>query len=249
MRKPLIAGNWKMNKNNTETKEFFEELLKSALDSEVEALICPPTIDLYLTKQMLKDSEIKIGAQNMYHENQGAFTGETSPTMLVDLEIDYVILGHSERRSIYGETDDDINNKVKSAFKNNLNPILCVGESFAERESGSFQAVVKSQLSKSIDGLTNDEIEKLVIAYEPVWAIGTGSTASVEDASNMVKYIRKLIREMYGEIADKVRILYGGSVKPENIKNFMAEEDIDGALVGGASLQADSFTALVNYRS
>lgn len=248
MRKPLIAGNWKMNKTNTETEEFLNELLEMDLDSEVEALICPPTIDLYLTRSILKDSSIKLGAQNMHNENQGAFTGETSPIMLTNLGVDYVILGHSERRSLFGETDDFIATKLASAYSNDLLPILCVGESLEEREAGSFQAVVKSQVSKGINGIDKEGLENLVIAYEPVWAIGTGRTASIEDASNMAKYIRKLIHEMYGEISEKVRILYGGSVKPENIKEFMAEEDIDGALVGGASLDAKSFASLVNYR-
>lgn len=247
MRKALIVGNWKMNKTNTETENFLGDLLLLDLDPAVEVLVCPPSINLYLASTILKNSAIKLGGQNMHYEAEGAFTGETSPLMLKDIGVDYVILGHSERREIFGESDELIKEKVKAAFDNAICPILCVGESLDQRENGIYKEVIKEQISKGIEGLSQDQVESLVIAYEPIWAIGTGKTASVEDASEMAKYIRALIKETYGQAGDKMRILYGGSVKPENIKDFMTEDDIDGALVGGASLKADSFEALVNY--
>lgn len=248
MRKPIIAGNWKMNMDYNETEEFIRNLLSEDLDPRVEAVLCPPTINLDIASDLVKDSEIKIGAQNMFYEDSGAFTGETSPTMLKAIGIDYVILGHSERREYFCESDEAVNKKIMAAFNNNIRPIFCVGETFDERKEGRDRGVIKFQISKGVNGLNQDQIKNLVVAYEPVWAIGTGSTASAEDANSMVSYIRDLLREMYGSCAEETRILYGGSVNPGNIRDFMDQSDIDGALVGGASLKFDSFRDLVNFK-
>lgn len=248
MRQALIAGNWKMNMDLEETREFFNDLKEYDLDSEVEALICPPATSLYLAHKESEGTGVRIGGQNMYYEDSGAFTGEISPLMLKSVGADYVIIGHSERRTYFEEADDEINKKLMAALGHGITPILCVGETLEERKEGKDKGIIKSQISRGVNGLSNEEISRLVIAYEPIWAIGTGSTASSEDASTMIGYIRKLFKEMYGDCADKARILYGGSVKADNIRDFMAEEDIDGALVGGASLKAESFASLVNYR-
>lgn len=248
MRKPIIAGNWKMNKTVSESKELINEIKNIDLSKEVEPVVIVPFTSAYVAKELLKDTDIKVGVQNMYFEESGAFTGEISPLMLTDLEIDYVIIGHSERREIFKESDELLNKKVKSALEHNLKPILCCGETLAEREENRQEEKVKSQLEKNLDGVSIEDIEKIVIAYEPIWAIGTGKTASSDDAEEMCKFIRNLIKDMYSEEAsNKVRIQYGGSVKPNNIKEIMSKENIDGALIGGASLEADSFAALVNY--
>lgn len=248
MRKPIIAGNWKMNKTVSESKELINEIKNIDLSKDVEPVVIVPFTSAYVAKELLKDTDIKVGVQNMYFEESGAFTGEISPLMLTDLEIDYVIIGHSERREIFKESDELLNKKVKSALEHNLKPILCCGETLAEREENRQEEKVKSQLEKNLDGVSIEDIEKIVIAYEPIWAIGTGKTASSDDAEEMCKFIRNLIKDMYSEEAsNKVRIQYGGSVKPNNIKEIMSKENIDGALIGGASLEADSFAALVNY--
>lgn len=248
MRKPIIAGNWKMNKTVSESKELINEIKNIDLSKDVEPVVIVPFTSAYVAKELLKDTDIKVGVQNMYFEESGAFTGEISPLMLADLEIDYVIIGHSERREIFKESDELLNKKVKSALEHNLKPILCCGETLAEREENRQEEKVKSQLEKNLDGVSIEDIEKIVIAYEPIWAIGTGKTASSDDAEEMCKFIRNLIKDMYSEEAsNKVRIQYGGSVKPNNIKEIMYKENIDGALIGGASLEADSFAALVNY--
>lgn len=248
MRRPIIAGNWKMNNGVSEAKKLATEILELDLSKDVEAVLCTPAIDLYPVKELIKDSDIKLGAQNMYFEESGAYTGETSPLMLKDLGVDYVILGHSERREYFKECDETINKKVVSALKNDLQPILCVGETLEERESGSEKDKVKGQIEKNLSGLSPEDFDKVVIAYEPIWAIGTGKTASSDDAEEMCAYIRELVKEIFGqEAADKVRIQYGGSVKPENVKDIMSKENIDGALVGGASLEAKSFGDLVNF--
>lgn len=248
MRKPIIAGNWKMNKTVSESKELINEIKNIDLSKDVEPVVIVPFTSAYVAKELLKDTDIKVGVQNMYFEESGAFTGEISSLMLTDLEIDYVIIGHSERREIFKESDELLNKKVKSALEHNLKPILCCGETLAEREENRQEEKVKSQLEKNLDGVSIEDIEKIVIAYEPIWAIGTGKTASSDDAEEMCKFIRNLIKDMYSEEAsNKVRIQYGGSVKPNNIKEIMSKENIDGALIGGASLEADSFAALVNY--
>ena len=249
MRKPVIVGNWKMNMTVTEASKLLDEIKEKDLDSEVEAGVCTPAIDLVVASKALKDTDIKFGGENMYFEESGAFTGEISPLMLKDVEADYVILGHSERRDIFGEDDNLINKKVLSAFEHDLVPILCCGESLEEREANKQEDKVKAQLTADLEGVSEADIKDLVIAYEPVWAIGTGKTASAEDAEAMCKYIRDLVADLYSkEAADAVRIQYGGSVKPANVKELMAKENIDGALVGGASLKAEDFAALVNHR-
>ncbi|WP_394018330.1 triose-phosphate isomerase [Anaerococcus cruorum] len=249
MRKPVIVGNWKMNMTVSEAKNLLTELKEKDLDSEVEVGVCTPAIDLTVASDLLEGTDIGFGGQNMYFEESGAFTGEISPTMLKDIGAKYVILGHSERRDIFGEDDELINKKVLSALDHDLVPILCCGESLEEREANKQEEKVKSQLEADLKDVSEDDIKEVIIAYEPIWAIGTGKTASAEDADAMCGYIRNLIADLYSkEAADAVRIQYGGSVKPANVKELMAKENIDGALVGGASLKADDFEALVNHR-
>lgn len=249
MRKSLIAGNWKMNKTPYQAQMLARQIDSIQLDDAVEALICVPAIDLQAVNEVLDDSQLHLGAQNMYYEDHGAFTGEISASMLKDLQVEYVILGHSERRGIFGETDEMIQKKVEAALKAGIRPILCVGETLEEREAGKQEEKVQGQLLSALQGLSPKDLESLVIAYEPIWAIGTGKSASEEDAQEMANFIRQHVSSMLSKAAgDAVRILYGGSVKPENIKAIMAQEDIDGALVGGASLEAASFISLVNYR-
>ncbi len=249
MRKSLIAGNWKMNKTPYQAQMLARQIDSIQLDDAVEALICVPAIDLQAVNEVMDDSQLHLGAQNMYYEDHGAFTGEISASMLRDLQVEYVILGHSERRGIFGETDEMIQKKVEAALKAGIRPILCVGETLEEREAGKQEEKVQGQLLSALQGLSHKDLETLVIAYEPIWAIGTGKSASEEDAQEMANFIRQQVSSMLSKAAgDAVRILYGGSVKPENIKAIMAQEDIDGALVGGASLEAASFISLVNYR-
>ena len=250
MRKPVIVGNWKMNMTVSEAKNLLTELKEKDLDAEVEAGVCTPAIDLTVASNLLEGTDIGFGGQNMYFEESGAFTGEISPTMLKDIGAKYVILGHSERRDIFGEDDELINKKVLSALDHDLVPILCCGESLEEREANKQEEKVKSQLEADLKDVSEDDIKKVIIAYEPIWAIGTGKTASADDAESMGAFIRNLVAELYSkETADAVRIQYGGSVKPANVKELMAKENIDGALVGGASLKADDFEALVNHRN
>lgn len=248
MRKPIIAGNWKMNKTYSEAKELLKEIAALELNSEVEAVVCPPFTNLALAKELLKDTNVEVGAQNAYFENSGAFTGEVSPVFLKDLGIKYVILGHSERREYFGETDEDINKKIKAVLSEGLVPILCVGETLGEREAEKAQEKVETQLKADFEGLDASQFENIVIAYEPIWAIGTGKTASAEDAEEMCAFIRQHVENTFGkDAAEKVRIQYGGSVKPNNVKEIMSKENIDGALVGGASLEANSYSELVNF--
>ena len=249
MRKPVIVGNWKMNMTVSEAKSLLEEIKEKDLDQEVEAGVCAPAVDLPIAAELLEGTDINFGGENMYYEESGAFTGEISPLMLTDIGADYVILGHSERRDIFGEDDKLINEKVLSAFSHDLTPILCCGESLEEREANKQEEKVKAQLTADLADVGEEDIKKLIIAYEPIWAIGTGKTASAEDAEAMCAFIRNLIAELYSEdAAEAVRIQYGGSVKPANVKELMAKENIDGALVGGASLKADDFADLVNHR-
>lgn len=248
MRKPIIAGNWKMNNTPSDTKVFINSLKQKKLSEDVEKIIATPFTSLYLANELLNNTDIKLGAQNMYFEDRGAFTGEVSGQMLKDLNVSYVIIGHSERREIFNESDELLNKKVKAAISKELSPILCCGETIEEREAQKHQEKIKNQITKDLDGISEKDLDKLVIAYEPIWAIGTGKTASPEDAEEMCRYIREILEELYSKkLADNIRILYGGSVKPENVKEIMAKENVDGALVGGASLKVDSFTSLINY--
>lgn len=248
MRKPLIAGNWKMNKTIPEAIDLTKMLIPLVKDSQIEIAICPMSICLSEVKKAVNGTNIQVGAQNMYHKESGAYTGEISPISLRNLEIEFVILGHSERRQHFKETDEDINKKVKAALSFGLKPILCVGETLEEREAGKAFEVIKKQLLGCLQGLENENLEALVVAYEPVWAIGTGKTATKEDANEIIIYIRSLLAHKFGyTMADNIRILYGGSVKSSNIKELMSMSDIDGALVGGASLDAVEFSKIVNY--
>ena len=249
MRKPIIAGNWKMNKNRDEALQFIYAVKdKVASTDAVEAVICAPFPYLRcLVKR--QGNLIRIGAQNMHFESCGAYTGEIAPSMLKGIGVSYVILGHSERRELFNETDEIINKEVYEAFTHYIIPIICVGESLAQREDGSTNEVVKTQTIKALNGLTLEQVKQVVIAYEPIWAIGTGRTATAEQANETIGYIRSVIEGMYGkDVSDSVRIQYGGSVNPSNIKELMAQEHIDGALVGGASLDPYSFLELVNYQ-
>lgn len=249
MRKPIIAGNWKMNKTIAEALDIVKELrFKLTAVSDVDIVVCPPFLAVSAVYQFLKGSNIKVGAQNSYFEKKGAFTGEVSPLMLKETGCQYVILGHSERRQYFKETDEFINKKVKAALSEGLFPIVCVGESLEEREKNITNDVVKRQINGVLKNITDEDMLKVVIAYEPVWAIGTGKNATPQEAEEVHKLIRGLVSKLYNsEIAEGVRIQYGGSVKPDNISILMAQEDIDGALVGGASLEAESFVKLVKY--
>jgi len=247
MREPIIAGNWKMCKTVGEAVNFVREFTGLVAGvSGVEMVLCPPFTALAAVAELLAGTNIALGAQNMYWAGEGAFTGEIAPGMLKEIGCRYVILGHSERRQYFGETDETVNKKVHAALKHGLRPIVCVGERLEEREAGTTEAVVRSQVEGSLAGLTVEQAAGMVIAYEPVWAIGTGRTASAGDAQQVNAFIRGLLRDMFGDAAaEAVRIQYGGSVKPGNAAQLMAQPDIDGALVGGASLQADSFAEIV----
>lgn len=247
-RRIIIGGNWKMYKTPTEAFETASALRTTLGDvSAVDVVICPPAIDIPAVHQAIKGSDLKLGGQNLYWEEEGAFTGEISARMLVDAGCQYVILGHSERRHVFGETDSGINKKMKKALSSGLKPIFCVGEKLEEREAGSTQAVVGSQIKAGLAGVEFANPDDLVIAYEPVWAIGTGVNATPEQAEEVHHYIRDLLAELFGPaVAGKIRIQYGGSVKPENAKELLSKENIDGALVGGASLKPDSFAGIVN---
>ncbi|MED1862261.1 triose-phosphate isomerase [Fictibacillus nanhaiensis] len=247
MRKPIIAGNWKMNKTLTEARSFVEEVKGLVPSAEtVDSVICAPALFLDSLADESEGTPLAIGAQNMHFEESGAFTGEISPVMLKDLNVQYVILGHSERRELFGETDELVNQKTHAAFKHGLTPIVCVGETLEQREADKTKDVVKAQTEKGLSGLTDEQMKQTVIAYEPVWAIGTGKTASSEDANEVCAYIRSVVADQFSQdVADAVRIQYGGSVKPDNIKELMGMSDIDGALVGGASLEPKSYLQLL----
>ena len=248
MRRPIIAGNWKMHYTVDEAVKVAKELKGMVKGASADVVICAPFIQLPALVAELKGSNVKVGAQNMHFEEKGAYTGEISPGMLEALGVDYVVIGHSERRQYFNETDADINKKLKKAFKHSLTPILCVGESLEQREAGTTEAVIKAQVEKDLEGLSAEEAKEVVIAYEPIWAIGTGKTATSEQANDTIAAIRKMVADIFGaEVADAVRIQYGGSVKPSTIKEQMAMSDIDGALVGGASLLADDFAKIVNF--
>lgn len=246
MRKPIIAGNWKMNKTIKEGLEFIEEV-KGKTEGDVEVLICAPFTLLKDLKLATKGTNIKVGAQNMHYENSGAFTGEVAPANLVEIGIDYVIIGHSERREYYGETDETCNKKVLKAIEVGIDPILCCGETLEEREADKTMDKVKGQIVAGLAGVKAEDLAKVVIAYEPIWAIGTGKTATAEQANEVIAYIRQVVRNVYGDLADQVRIQYGGSVKPANVAEIMGQSDIDGALVGGASLKPADFLGLLKF--
>jgi triosephosphate isomerase len=247
MRRKIVAGNWKMNKTPSEAKTLALEIAK-ALGSEpcpVEVVVCPPFVDLPVVTDALSGTQIGVGAQNMHSEPKGAYTGEVAANMLQELGVKYVILGHSERRTYFADTDATVNAKTKAALAAGFTPIVCVGETLAEREAGKTADVVTTQVRGSLAGL-GDDIEKVVVAYEPVWAIGTGRTATPAQAQEVHALIRRTLADISnGEIANKIRIQYGGSMKPENAAELMAEPDIDGGLIGGAALKADSFLAIV----
>ena len=247
MREKIIAGNWKMNKNPEETKEYFEKFNKLVKECDNKIIICTPFVDL-LVAENSKGANIAIGAQNMHFEEKGAYTGEVSGKMLKSMQIEYVIIGHSERREYFNETDESVNKKIKTALKEDLTPILCVGETLEERESGKAKEKVVSQIRKDFSEIDATNAIKVIIAYEPIWAIGTGKTASKEDANEACKWIRDEIRSLYqDEVANQIEILYGGSVKSSNAKDLFEMSDIDGGLVGGASLDPEEFAKIANY--
>ncbi|HZJ83034.1 MAG TPA: triose-phosphate isomerase [Clostridia bacterium] len=249
MRRPIIAGNWKMNKTPSETVALINDLKPLVKDSKVEVVVCPTYVCLDSAKKALEGTNIALGAQNMYWEEKGAFTGEIAPDMLKELGVKYVILGHSERRQYFGETDETVNKKVLSAFAHDLLPIVCVGETLEQREEGITQKLVEKQTRQGLAGLSNEDAENIVIAYEPVWAIGTGKTASSQEANEVVAFIRSILEDMFGkDVANKVRIQYGGSMNAANVSELMATSDIDGGLIGGASLKAEDFSKVVNFK-
>jgi len=248
MRKIIIAGNWKMNNDLTQTEKLIVDL-KNLLQNEkpnCDVIVCPPYTSLSEASKLLKGSQIKLGAQNMHFEENGAFTGEVSASMLKSVGCEYVILGHSERRHIFGESNEMINKKIKKALSAGLKPIFCVGELLEERENGTTNDVVKKQILKGLAEISADDMKNIIVAYEPVWAIGTGKTASPAQAQEVHEFIRDLIEITYSlEIANDLVIQYGGSVKPDNAKELISQKDIDGALVGGACLKADSFVGII----
>jgi triosephosphate isomerase len=248
MRKPIIAGNWKMNKTPAETRELINELKPLVQDAEVDVVVCPPFVCLAAAAEALKGSNIALGAQNMHFEEKGAYTGEIAPNMLKELGVEYVIIGHSERRQYFGETDESVNKKVTVALAHGLNPIMCVGETLEEREKGITEKVVEKQTREGLKGLEGQDVQRVVIAYEPVWAIGTGKTATSDQANEVIAFIRGIVSDMFGkDVAEKIRIQYGGSMNPKNASELMAMPDIDGGLIGGASLKAEDFAKVVKY--
>ena len=248
MRKPFIAGNWKMFKTVAEAKQFAEEFKKIYVKDDVRVAFCVPYTQLAAMTEAFAGSGVEIGAQNMHFEDEGAYTGEISAKMLKELGVKYCIIGHSERRQYFGETDETVNKKLHKAFAEGISPIMCVGESLEERDGGKAQDIVKSQLTAGLTGLAAEQVSDLVIAYEPVWAIGTGRTASAEQADEMCGFIRDTIEELYDDaVSCSVTIQYGGSVKPQNAAEIMNMPEIDGALVGGASLKPQDFIQIVNF--
>ena len=247
MRKKVIAGNWKMHKSNSEAKELVEGLLNNTKEIvKTMIIVCPPFTALSLVSDLANGSSLQVGAQNMYWEQQGAFTGEISTEMIKSTGTTYVIIGHSERRQFFGETDETVNKKLKAALESGLIPIVCIGESLDERESGVTNDVVGNQVEKALSGISAEDMQNVILAYEPIWAIGTGKTATPDQAQDVHKFIRSILTKLYNnEIAEKIIIQYGGSVKPENATELLSQPDIDGALVGGACLKADSFSGII----
>ena len=248
MRRKVIAGNWKMNMLPNEAINFITELAPLVKDTQNEVILCVPYIDLFYALLHVQGTNIKIGAQNMHWETSGAYTGEVSAQMLKSIGVEYVIIGHSERRQYFAETDETVNKKIKKALETGLKPILCVGETLEQREAGITEQIITNQVEKAFNEISADDLDKIIIAYEPIWAIGTGKTATKEDANNTIMQIRKKVAEMYGQNeANGVIIQYGGSVKSSNAKELFEMSDIDGGLVGGASLKAEEFSKIVNF--
>ena len=248
MRKPIIAGNWKMNMTPSEAISLVEELIPLVKDAKCEVVVCPPFVDIPSVGQLLAGTNIALGAQNMHFEAKGAYTGEISAAMLKELGVQYIIIGHSERREYFAETDETVNKKVKAALENNFVPIMCCGETLEQRESGVTETFVSGQIKAGLAGLSAEEMKKVVVAYEPIWAIGTGKTATKEEAQDTIAMIRKTLAGMVGDdAAQAVRIQYGGSMNPKNVSELMAMPDIDGGLIGGAALKAEDFSKVVNY--
>ena len=248
MRRPIIAGNWKMNKTPAEAEELVKELVPLVADAEAEVVVCPPFVCLDAVGKVIKGTNIKLGAQNVHFEKSGAFTGEISADMLLAMGVEYVIIGHSERRQYFGETDCTVNKRARAALAAGLKPIICVGESLAERENGITDELVGMQTKLALKEIEAEQLEQLVIAYEPIWAIGTGKTATAQEANATIGAIRRAIAQVYGEeAAQKVRIQYGGSMNPKNASELMAQSEIDGGLIGGASLKAEDFSKVVKY--
>ena len=245
MRRNIIAGNWKMNMLPNEAINFIEELEPLVKDTKNEVIICVPFTDFFYANNMSQDTNIKVGVQNMHYEDKGAYTGEISAPMLKSVNCKYVIIGHSERRQYFNETDEIVNKKVKKALEYELLPIMCVGETLEEKEAGKTIEIITNQIEKGLQDLNTSDLENIVIAYEPIWAIGTGKTATSEDAQNAIKAIREKIKSLFN--TEDISILYGGSVKGSNAKELFEMEDIDGGLVGGASLEAKSFAEIVNF--
>ncbi|UNC90792.1 triose-phosphate isomerase [Candidatus Contubernalis alkaliaceticus] len=247
MRKPVIAANWKMYKTVSESREFVKKVVPACESfTGVEVILCPTFLSLANMVEDLKNTSIKLGAQDLFWEKEGAYTGEVSPYLLSDLGVSYVIVGHSERRGYFGETDSQVNDKVKAAFSFNIKPIFCIGESLEQREEGITKKVIERQLEQGLLGVDSSSAADLTIAYEPIWAIGTGRSASVEDAREVIAFIRQWVFDNFSpEIAQNIPILYGGSVNPDNLEDLLAQEEIDGALIGGASLKEDSFIKMV----
>lgn len=250
-RMPLIAGNWKMYKTPAEAKAFLAALTAAVKDvTHAEIVVAPPFTALTAARDILDSTNIKLGAQNLFWEDEGAYTGEVSAPMLKDAGCEYVIIGHSERRQYFGETDETVNKKIKAALRHNLVPIVCVGETESERKAEKTFSVLDKQIQSGLQGLDADLLAKLVIAYEPVWAIGTGNTATSAQAEEVHAFLRRKLAQLFNEaFANRIRILYGGSVKPGNIKELMTQDNIDGALVGGASLETQSFSQIINFNS
>ena len=251
MRRPIITGNWKMNNNSAESVELVSQLRKMISGvKEVEVVVAPPYTALGFVATAIKGSTIALSSQNIFWEEKGAFTGEISPSMLKDIGCQYAIIGHSERRQYFGETNETVNKRLKAALDASLTPIVCIGETLEEREADKTLSVIEKQVKEGFAGISSGEMEKIVIAYEPVWAIGTGKTATPEQAQEIHQFIRGMLAQVFDEgVAEGIRILYGGSVKPDNVDQLMSQKDIDGALVGGASLKADSFARIVQFKT
>lgn len=247
MRKPIIAGNWKMNNTAADCAEFVKKLAPQVKAASCDVVLCVPFTDIKVMSELCKATNIKVGAQNIAWADNGAFTGEISAAMLKEAGAEYVIIGHSERRQYFGETDKSVNMRLVQALKNGFKPIVCVGETLAEREGGKTEAVNKTQVVGAFENISAEDAAKVVIAYEPVWAIGTGKTATDEQANETIGYIRSVVKSLYGaEIADGMRIQYGGSMNAKNVAGLMAQPEIDGGLIGGASLKPDDFAIIVN---
>lgn len=248
MRKPIIAGNWKMNNTIADTKALLTELKPLVADAVCEVVVCVPYTNIATAVELTKGSNIKVGAENVHWAEKGAFTGEISADMLLELGVEYVIIGHSERRQYFGETDETVNKRATTALNKGLKPIICVGETLSEREANEYEAVLVRQTTEALKGMSETQLDNVVIAYEPVWAIGTGKTASNEEANDTIAIVRNTVKSLYGQnAADKMRIQYGGSMNPKNAASLMAMPEIDGGLIGGASLKAVDFSQVVKY--